>query len=68
MGVNPKNRGGKTHPNHPFVHRVWNHYFHHPFWDYQLMVTLLETNISPENGGDLEIPNLESIIFRGFCC
>ena len=20
-------------PNHPFVHRVWNHYFHHPFWD-----------------------------------
>ena len=19
-------------PNHPFVHRVWNHYFHHPFW------------------------------------
>ena len=19
-------------PNHPFVHRVWNHYFNHPFW------------------------------------
>ena len=19
-------------PIHPFVHRVWNHYFHHPFW------------------------------------
>ena len=28
MGVS-KNMG-KT-PNHPFVHRVWNHYFHHPF-------------------------------------
>ncbi len=27
----PKNRGGKTPPNHPFVHRVF-HYFHHPFW------------------------------------
>ena len=27
-----KNRGEKTPPNHPFVHRVWNHYFHHPFW------------------------------------
>ena len=23
---------GKTPPNHPFVHRVWNHYSHHPFW------------------------------------
>ena len=21
-------------PNHPFVHRVWNHYFHHPFWGF----------------------------------
>ena len=19
-------------PNNSFVHRVWNHYFHHPFW------------------------------------
>ena len=19
-------------PNHPFVHRGWNHDFHHPFW------------------------------------
>ena len=26
MGVEPKIVvGGKTHPNHPFVHRVWNH-------------------------------------------
>ena len=25
---------GKTTPNHPFVHRVWNHYFHHPFLGY----------------------------------
>ena len=29
MGVEPKNRGGKT-PNHPFVHRVWNHEINHP--------------------------------------
>ena len=21
-------------PNHPFVHRVWNHYFNHPFWGF----------------------------------
>ena len=30
----PKNRGGvKTPPKIiPFVHRGWNHYFHHPFW------------------------------------
>ena len=27
----PKNMGKP--PNHPFVRRVWNHYFHHPFWD-----------------------------------
>ncbi len=27
-----KNRGKIYPPNHPFVHRVWNHYFHHPFW------------------------------------
>ncbi len=26
-----KNRG-KTPQIIPFVHRVWNHYFHHPFW------------------------------------
>ncbi len=26
-----KNRGFYP-PNHPFVHRVWNHDFHHPFW------------------------------------
>ena len=25
-------RGGSFPPNHPFVHRVWSHYFHHPFW------------------------------------
>ena len=30
-----KNRGGILPPqNHPFVHRVWNHYFHHPFWGF----------------------------------
>ncbi len=24
-------------PNHPFVHRVWNHYFfHHPFWGFSI--------------------------------
>ena len=23
---------GKTPQIIPFVHRVWNHYFHHPFW------------------------------------
>ena len=28
-GVSKNN--GKTPPNHPFVHRVWNHDFHHPF-------------------------------------
>ena len=32
MGGPPK-IGVLTPPNHPFVHRVWNHYFHHPFWD-----------------------------------
>ena len=32
--VEPKIWGWKTPPNHPFVHRVWNHYFHHPFWVY----------------------------------
>ena len=21
---------------YPFVHRVWNHYFHHPFWVFSL--------------------------------
>ena len=31
LGVEPK-IGGFYPPNHPFVHRVWNHYFHHPFW------------------------------------
>ncbi len=30
LGVSPKIMGKP--PNHPFVHRVWNHYFHHPFW------------------------------------
>ena len=30
LGVNPKIMGKP--PNHPFVHRVWNHDFHHPFW------------------------------------
>ncbi len=30
MGVEPKIWDNP--PNHPFVHRVWNHYFHHPFW------------------------------------
>ena len=29
VGVEPKIG---VPPNHPFVHRVWNHYFHHPFW------------------------------------
>ena len=32
MGVEPKIRVFVPPPNHPFVHRVWNHYFHHPFW------------------------------------
>ena len=31
MGVEPKIWGKP--PNHPFVHRVWNHYFHHPLWN-----------------------------------
>ena len=30
-GCQPKNNG-KTPLHHPFVHRVWNHDFHHPFW------------------------------------
>ena len=35
-----------------------------------LGIILPETNISPENGGPLEeeIPNLETIIFRGYIC
>ena len=33
MGVEPKIGGKKeTPPNHPLKNRVWNHYFHHPFW------------------------------------
>ena len=31
--LNPK-IGVENPPNHPFVHRVWNHYFHHPFWGF----------------------------------
>ena len=27
-----KNRGKMTPQIIPFVHRVWNHYFHHPSW------------------------------------
>ena len=34
MGVEPKIGVGNYPPNHPFVHRVWNHYFHHPFWGF----------------------------------
>ncbi len=30
-GWHSKNMGVLP-PNHPFVHRVWNHYFHYPFW------------------------------------
>ena len=32
MGVEPKIGVGKTPQIIPFVHKVWNHYFHHPFW------------------------------------
>ncbi len=32
MGVNPKIGVVKHPPNHPFVHRVWNHYKVYPFW------------------------------------
>ena len=31
LGVS-KNRGTFPPQIIPFVHRVWNHYFHHPFW------------------------------------
>ncbi len=31
MGVS-KNRGVYPPKSFEFVHRVWNHYFHHPFW------------------------------------
>ena len=30
---NPKIGGKQPPPNHPLKNRVWNHYFHHPFWD-----------------------------------
>ena len=33
LGVEPKIGVVFSPQNHPFVHRVWNHYFHHPFWD-----------------------------------
>ena len=33
LGVNPKIMG-KPPQIIPFVHRVWNHYIHHPFWGY----------------------------------
>ena len=26
--------------NHPFLHRVWNHYFHHPFWGKPIFGTI----------------------------
>ena len=32
MGVEPKIGVVFYPPNHPFFNRVWNHYFHHPFW------------------------------------
>ena len=32
MGVEPKIGVIKHPPNHPFVHRVWNHEINHPFW------------------------------------
>ena len=34
MGGLPKIGVVKPPPNHPFVHRVWNHYFHLPFWGF----------------------------------
>ena len=47
-----KNRGVFTSQIHPFVQRVWNHYFHHPFWGPPLF---LETPIFL---GIQSIPNL----------
>ncbi len=35
-GCQPKNRGFYP-PNHPMFNRVWNHYFHHPFWGFPII-------------------------------
>ena len=32
MGVEPKNMGNPPKSSH--FNRVWNHYFHHPFWGF----------------------------------
>ena len=36
-------------PNHPFVHRVWKHYFHHPFWGVYHPYFWFNTHISIKN-------------------
>ena len=29
-------------PNHPLKNRVWNHYFHHPFWGVSIPLFLVQ--------------------------
>ena len=50
LGVEPK-IGGFYPPNHPFVHRVWNHYFHHPFWGEKKIPRFLVQHIFPVRFG-----------------
>ena len=52
-----------TPPNHPFGNRVWNHYFHHPFWGFSPYFWKHPYGLFVQNLGSLTLCG-ESLVFH----
>ena len=52
MGVEPKIGGFLTPKKIPIFTRVWNHYFHHPFWGTTIFGNIHIYHHIPSPGGE----------------